>query len=460
MAARGPTQGGLAPYQWVGLLCALALALWVRIGLIPAFPRHAWEGHEAEYLAVFQGDWHGAWSTRVVPLLGWVYRAMGAITTAPGALVALSLAASLASIAALVLLLRRQVGAGPALLAGALVALYGNHAFWSSSAYNVMLPHALLLGAMALLSARGWASCLGAAVLMGAAAGGRVELILLALPAALLLHHRRWPQRLAWCGLTALVFAALAGPMLGEGAYPSGMDTQLADALRLNLALPVFLQPFSSAPPLALALLLAALGIRRYPRAGLTWLALFLVGHCSSAGFADSGFRQALLPGVALCALQAMGIHGIWQLAGDRRGAARALPCMAAGLSLAVVVSLLALDSLDVARRYYAPAPSLIRELEAVNPEPVHQADRDGCRELNTSPARDSDELGPLDVRDWDTCWLWLEDFQHRRWISLGVHDRARRMHYAFELQPLGMDRESEDPGQPPRQVWRVLGPR
>ncbi len=64
------------------------------------------------------------------------------------------------------LLLLRTAGERPALLAGLLVALYGNHAFWSSSAYNVMLPHALLLVGLAALTGRGWGATLLAGLVL------------------------------------------------------------------------------------------------------------------------------------------------------------------------------------------------------------------------------------------------------------------------------------------------------
>ena len=461
MQASGPpSTNAIAPRHWVGLAGVLLLALWVRACLLPAFGRHGWEGHEAEYLAVFRGDWQGGWSTRVVPLLGWIYTGLGTLTQAPEALLVLALVAGLASIFNLMLLVHRQVGPGAALLAGGLVALCGNHAFWSSSAYNVMLPHALLVAGLAVLIRGGWGALLGSGVLLGAAAAGRVELLVFCLPAALLLRGRGWLERIAWVAIIAMVFGLCALPMATQGAHPQGLWEQLPDALRINLLLPVFLQPFTAWPALLLASLFAAVATWRCPRPASFWLTVLVLGQTSGAAFADSGFRQALTPVVALCVLQALGVQALWRLGAQRSGAARWLPQAAAVLGMGVLVSLLALDSVDVAQRYYAPAPGLIAELEAASSNTFDASQDPDCQEINTSPARADGELGPFEVRHWDRCWLWVEDFQHRRWTSLGVHDRSRRMHHSFELTPLGMQRDPMDPGQPPRQVWRVVAPR
>ncbi len=450
----------LTPRQLAGVAAGLALALAVRIGLLPALSRHGWEGHEAEYLAVFEGSWQGGWSTRVVPLLGWLYRGLGSITQAPGVLVALAVLFSMASIAALVLLVRRQAGAGAALLAGTLVALYGNHAFWSSSAYNVMLPHALLMGALLLASIGGWSTAVVSGLLLGAAAGTRPELVVFALPALLLLRRHSLVQRGAWLGSAALVFTALLLPMSQAGAHPAGLMEEAPAALGLNLGLLTFLAPFSHPTTLGLALVLAAVVVWRHPTAGLLWLSLAVVGHVSAAGFADSGYRQALMCGVALCTLQAMGIAVLWRLGGQRKGAARWLARTAAGAGLVAVVLVASLDCVEVGRRYYADPGLMIAELSAANPAPITSQDLSGCIELIDTPARAEGEPSPFEPLDWSRCWIWVEDHQHRRWTSLGVHDRAARMRALFDLEPMGMLQDPSGGGQPPRQVWRVLGAR
>jgi hypothetical protein len=458
--AAPPSSDRVAPREWVGLAALLVGALWVRAWWIPALSRHGWEGHEAEYLQVFLGSWQGSWSTRVVPPLGLLYQGMGQLSQDPAALLWASLLASLLSIAALVSMLRRAAGAAPALLGGALVALYGNHAFWSSSAYNVMLPHALLLLSLALLARRGWPVVIASGLLMGAAAGSRVELVVYALVAATFLVRHGWAKGAGWGASALAVFVACLLPMSAPGAHPEGLLAALPSALAHNLGSPIFLAPFSSPAPMLLAAGLAVLALWRHPRAASPWALALLLGQLSAGAFTDAGFRHHLLPGVAICALQALGVYGLWGLASRHSPRTRWLSRGGAVLAGCAVLLLLGLDSHELAWRYYAPAEPLIEELRGAAPQPVAPGTIRGCTELNTSPARSPDELGPYDVNNWERCYTWREDYQHRRWTSLGVHDRGLRMHHDFALEPLGLVGDDDGPGPPPRQLWRVLGPR
>ncbi len=436
---------------WAGFLSLLCLAAWVRAWGLPSLARHAYEGHEAEYLQVFQHSWEGGWSTRIVPLLGLVYRGLGHITQHPAAPLGFSLALGLISITALVFLVR---GArGPGLLAGLFVALYGNHAFWSSSAYNVIAPHALLLSALALLGWPGWWSTLVSGLLLGAAAGTRVELVALALPALLLLHRRSWPQRAAWLACAATVYGACLLPMLEPGAHPSGLLEQAPAALAANLATPVFLAPWDAPRILLPALALAALGCWRHRRLGALLVGVAITAHVTASAFGDMGFRHALLTGVALCGLQALGISALRDLARARQGWRLWALMAASAVAFFQVVLVLAHDTARVAGRYYAPSAPLMAQLEAENPAPVDPGWLERCAELITQPLAGPSRAAPFEL-DGDECWLWLEDWQHRRWTSLGVHDRGARMHHGFDMRPLGMVGDPTDPGRPPRQVW------
>ncbi|MFH1468920.1 MAG: hypothetical protein ABIO70_31330 [Pseudomonadota bacterium] len=447
---------GAAPLGWVGLL---GLALAVRAVWLPACTRHGWEGHEAEYLQAFQGTWQGGWSSRVMPLLGWLYRGLGLLTQAEGALVALSMAASLLAMAALVSLVRRAGGALSGWLAGGLVALYGNHAFWSSSAYNVILPHALLLGGLALLGGAGRGRTLASGLCLGAAVGGRVELAAL-LPAALpLLHGQPWSRRVLWAVAVAAVALPALLPLASGGAHPAGIWAEILPSLEQNLWPPLFLAPWDRPVPLALALTLAAVGLRRRSHTAWPLVLLLVLGQLSAACFADSGFRHALTAGVALCGLQALGLAAMLAWAREHGGRARLLFGIGAAVGLAGVLLPLLADTAALARRYYAPAEQLIAELSAAAPGPWDPAAAVGCRTLITSPTRQPGEDGPLEVARGHGCWLWEEDWQHRRWTSLGVHDRAVRVKRLFAPIPLGLRTDLADQGRPPRLVWRIERP-
>ncbi len=443
------------PRWWALGLAVLALALLVRTWVVPSLERHAWEGHEAEYLAVFQGDWHGRWSTRIVPLLGWSYRALGSVTEREQALVWLALILGLASIAALAILVRRL--GGPGLLAGSLVALYGNHAFWSSSAYHVIAPHALWLAAFAALTWPGWPATILSGLLLGAAAGTRFELIALLLPALWLLRGRSWPQRGCWALCVLAVWLGCLLPVVEPGAHPRGLLSQAGGALSERLLEGVFLSPWSGAAGLALALGLSGIGAARHRRLGALFATVALVAHLSASAFADSGYRQALTTGVALCALQALGIGA---LAEGGRGRSGAVLRVTAGLALLITGGLLIRQTLELGRRYYAPPEPMMAELRAAEPREADPALLEGCRELNTQPDPQAPGGWQLEGLDQGRCWLWLEDWQHRRWTSLGVHDRAARVHRRFETRALGMRTDPEDPGRPPRQVGRLEAPR
>ncbi len=436
----------------LGLATALGLALWVRAWGIPALARHGWEGHEAEYLAVFLGDWHGSWSTRVVPVLGTGYRILGLVTQREAALVWFSLALGVASIAALVVLIRRL--GGPGLLAGLFVVLYGNHAFWSSSAYNVIAPHALLMVALALLTVRGWGSLGISAVLMGAAASSRLEVVVYVLPALLLLRDHRWPRRIAWLAAVAAIYAAGLLAVLEPGAHPEGLLDDLPATIASNASMLVFLAPWDSLALLVPALAVGGLGCWHHRKTGLLLLCMLVASQLTTLAFADSGFRQALTGGVALCGLQALGVDALRTLSKTRIGWRRWTLGAASALVFIHVIAQLVRDTSLISLRYHAPAAPLIGVLEAANPQLANESQIDGCEEVISSPAREPGQASPLDVSFDEGCWYWLQDWQHLRWSSLGVHDRALRMQHTFVMRPLGMRSDPSDPGQPPRQVW------
>jgi hypothetical protein len=457
MSAAGCTARRWAtPCAWVALLGA---ALAVRAGWLPALARHGWEGHEAEYLEVFRGTWQGTWSSRVMPLLGWCYRGLGLAADSDLTLVGFSLAVSLLAIAALVHLVRREAGPLAGWIAGGLVALHGNHAFWSSSAYNVILPHMLLLAGLALLGRPGCGRCLVSGLCLGLGVGGRIEIAAL-LPAALpFLRWQAWSGRVAWAGALVAVSVPALRPLVTPGAHPPGLGGELLPALAQNAWPPLYLAPWDRPVPLALAAALAVLGLRWRPRAALPLILLLLLGHLSAACFADSGYRHALASGVALCGLQGLGLAALLARARDCEGRARRLFGAAAAAAFLGVLAPLLADTAEVARRYYAPSEEIIAELRASAPGSWEPADGAGCRALVTTPARLLGEDGPLEVARGHGCWLWEEDWQHLRWTSLGVHDRAVRVHRLFHPIPLGMRQDPSDPGRPPRLVWRIERP-
>ncbi len=265
----------------------LSLALVARRFWLPVGSRHVFDGHEAQYLAVFQGEpWLG--SSHMVPVLAMLYTAMGRISRDPGFLLDLNLAASLAGVAALMLLVGSRAGFLPALVAGVGTAIYGNHAFWASSAYNVTIPLTTVLLGMALL---GWFSRSSAqasqamerrgviafgisAITVGLGVGMRPDLCPVLLVALFLLPRGHFRAGLAWASLVGLVAVGSAWPILATGAHPQGLGQQAWTAMRYNIAFLELLSPWSQ--PLMLLSLLVCLppALVYHPRHSAMWLTL------------------------------------------------------------------------------------------------------------------------------------------------------------------------------------------
>ena len=282
----------------VVLLVALAVRLiWMPVGL------HLFDGHEAEYRDIFLGDkamTRG--SAMLYPALQWFYAGLGKLSQSPQLLLAVSCAASLLSIAACYGIARRVAGIRVGLAAAGLLAIWGNHAFWATSAYNVALPLALaLVSIWALLVLAQESEKLAAAALAAGSAAlavaTRLECLLLApLALALFLWARPTFSRrvLAVLGLGAVLGAWAIWAVLSAGPLPGGGERGLA--LENNLLFFDLWAPFGG--PLALCLL-PALWLSWSKRRTFTIvLVVFLIlFHAAISSFNDVGFRHTLLGG-------------------------------------------------------------------------------------------------------------------------------------------------------------------
>ena len=364
-----------------------ALALWVRAGWIP-IERHVFDGHERIYLLAFQGQAVEA-STRVYPTLAGLYRLLGQIVSTPDALLGLSIGAGLAGVGAAGIAVGKRHSARAGWITALLLALSPPHAFWSSSAYNVILPQALLVGACALTGWRG-------AALYALACTGRAELALLA-PAVAVLAG--WRVALGALG-TAVVL-----PLLETAP---GLQSVLV-TIPVNLGLTEYLGPLGT----PLGLILVALATTR---ASLPWIVAALWTHAVATPFDDYGTRHALFGGFALAAALAVSIPRVWHW---RTG---------------LVVAALLLEARgvqQVATWYYAPQETFDQTLEDLPPPPP-------CTEILDDPldprshwnARKEWPPGPV---------CWGEERIHRAWTSRGLQDRALRMHKTYTLTPVGL---------------------
>ncbi|MCK6525395.1 hypothetical protein L6R49_28650, partial [Myxococcota bacterium] len=184
----------------LGVLVVAASARWALLPL----ERHVYDGHEALYLRAFLGEAPPT-SAKLMPLPAALLALFGRLSDDPATLLHLHL--SLGTLCVALGGLAAARGARPlvGVLAAALLATAPAHVAWSASAYNVILPQTLLMGALALGGLRG-------APLYALACACRVELALFA-PAVALLGG--W--RLALGALGALI----AAPTLMDGGGPA-----------------------------------------------------------------------------------------------------------------------------------------------------------------------------------------------------------------------------------------------
>ncbi len=421
------------PWTWGVLGLALIVrTVWIPIG------DHRFDGHEAEYLDLLTGARE---LTRggplLVPAMQWTAWGLGKVTSWSGALTGLALGCGLLSIGAWTGTLARLTSPRVGHLAGLVLALWGNHAFWSSSAYNVIHPQAL--GAVAL-----W----GLAVLIrggppraaGALAGGaaalavafRLELILLApLGVAWLALHRppRWRRWLPPLVVGAAVGAAALGLVLYPGEVPGSGERGLSWIA--NRGLFAYFGPFHSLPSWLLVLGLGAVAARRWPKTLVPLLLLAPLVHVVGATFDDYGFRHTLTALPVLAA--AVGTLPFVM--------ARAWPVAVGG-----VVLVLALHTQDVADRYYASEEDFAASLDPDLPEwTLDAVDHCAliCEDGRVRPeAEQRSHFNLLDpaeaeaLRAEQGCLFWLVGFQEHRWSSRAVRDRLLRIQHLYEFHP------------------------
>lgn len=468
----GLVLGGAGPWP-VGLrrdrvLALLLVALLVRLWVVPAWQRHAFDGHEAEYWDIFRGERPmSRGGTMLYPAMQGLWWFLGRVLPAdPRAPVLVSVLVGLLGVLSWTGALGRLVGARAGLLGGLIVALHPVHAAWSSSAYNVVLPWSL--GALALLGACGRGEGdqgpgaplppgagredLGRGLVVGAALGLVALLRVDALPWALvvlplaLLRLRRLPPRgvagfLLALLLTGLIAAFGLGPLLAGGDLPGAGERETA--FRSNL---LFFAPYAplEGPAGALMLLLALpFAARAAPLPTALFVLMALGNHLVMATFDDFGDRHALLalPFFAFLTATAAG-RSPWRLAWLPLGLA--LVQEASGL-WAMNQEFYATDRRFLAEGERPPWSELPRyRLDQVG---TALAPRGRCALVAEDPRVAADPplshfnlLDPAEaeaLRAEDGCLRWCADKQDWQWSSRGVRDRARRLHHLYDVQPV-----------------------
>jgi len=426
--------------SWIGPGIGVALvAILVRVLWFPAFSSHLYDGHEADYLDLFLGDRAPSrGGTVLYPAMQWLYWGAGRVLQGEAwPWILGGLVPSLVSIAAGAAFVAEAGGGLAALFAALLLAIYGNHAFWSSSAYNVMLP--LALGQVCLLAltrmgregAPRFAALAAASGVLSVAT--RLESAVLIVPVLGVLLWRRPPRVRAWLpwlaggGVLALCTVL---PLLWPGGVPGEGERQLALAMHLfdfdylapwhvPLAFLLFLLPFSR-----------RLGVPRGPLALL--LAWAVANHVLLASFDDVGFRHALPSGVAtamalgLCAATARerftGIAVVFLTSASLLFQTGAI----SGRFYATDVDLQA--SLPPDLPVLAPERPYACTLVAEDP---HVAEDPPLSHFNLLDPAEAEAL-----RARTGCLWWCEDAQDRAWSSRGILDRAMRLRHLYVLTP------------------------
>lgn len=467
---RGGSHGWLSPATAdgrfrIGALAAGGLSVLVATLVIPSLSGHLWIGHEGLYLDVFEGRPNPETSSSLyltTPLLRFVYQGMGFVPGLPPAsMVVLNVLAGALSVGAVAGIVRRITGdAAAAVVAAFLVAIQPTHAFWSTSAYHVMVPFALAqCGLLALLEGahrRSTRLILLSAALGPLAVAGRTETVLF-LPAGLalvmLLEGRKLrkvaPAALPGVAVGAVLTTAFLAPMVGPMLAGEGSEWTLDLLLALagqNLLWLHLWSPYDhvAAWPLILVGVGALIRAGRDGRVAAAGLILLLLAfHLPYSLFSDYAPRHAMVGAASLAAFAAAGLTATW-----RAGWARYVGVL-------LLISLLlpgAAALLEVRQRYHAPPEVL---LAAVDPEawdtPV---DLDAylaqdCAIVADDPiwALESPiphlhlthpRAGPKLWEESDGCILWLHDASNVVWNSTDVHERAHRLHHLFEWELLG----------------------
>lgn len=421
-----------------GLLFGIAAA--VRLAWIP-ISRHQYDGHEAEQLAWFLGErLPGAGDSLAYPLNQWWWWLWGVVLPADERLpLWISAVVGSAGVCAVAGVVGMLAGRRAAWMAGLMAALHPTHAAWSSSAYNVVLPHAF--GALALLFVvvahrRRAPVLLWSAVGAGALAlAGRLDGGIVAVPCAML--ALRWFSVRQWAapaGIGALVGVGCVWDVLGAGPLPGAEERW--SSLSNNMPILVYFSPVDSWVALAVLSVLAW-GAWRQDRWTTVAMAVLVVGcHLLMSSFDDYGARHTLpaLVGIA------------WFV-----GAGAARLHAVGGVGFLVMAVLCVQGMVDMRGRYYGEEERFTQRLAE---EPWQDLPRITQRpgqgrscgwiaedpRVSADPPRSHFNLlqasEVASLRGDGGCLYWCVDVQDWRWSSRGVRNRALRLDRMYVLQP------------------------
>ena len=432
----------IRPDRWIW--GALAVALLVRLVALPSW-EHQYDGHEADYRDLLLGDRElTRGGTLLYPAFQWLHFLLGKVAPHEAAPIAVSVLAGLVAVGAAGGAVGRLTTPRVGHVTAMALALWGNHAFWATSAYNVILPHALAVVAVWALAVwfRGggaWACGLLAGGAAALAVATRVEAWLWA-PVGLLLVLAHRPRGALKALPGVLLGAGIAGVatwlIMFPGHTPGSGQRALSWAVNRDLL--AYWAPFDGWWTWLVPLAGFGLGLRRWPGVYAPLLVLVVGSHALFATFDDYGFRHLLsaLVGVS-AALGALSTERWgWPLLG------------LAGLGLV-------LHTADVGSRYYASeedfAASLPAELPRWGTERLDECAvicEDGRVVEESAQRSHFNLLDPAEgeaLRAEQGCIYWVYGLQDHRWSSRAVRDRALRLLHLYEMEAVAVVSGDQD---------------
>jgi hypothetical protein len=386
----------------------------------------------------------------MVPAMQWMWWLLGHVLPAwPKLPVLLMTVVSVGSIGAasgaMGILAGRTVG----WLVAAMLVVHPAHAAWSSSAYNVMIPHffasvAMLAVALSVRrdpedSSLRWL-CATSLVLSVATRmdSGTVGLLVVMWA----LTHRPAGSTLkkqlrSWVGPgvgTLVMAAACIWPMLWPGSLPGSGERALSLAINLTFFEPYF--PRLGALGLCVGLVAAVIAVRRRPETAVPLLLAIISHHVLMATFDDFGERHTLVVAPFIAGL--FGYAVVWS---PRIG-----PWL---FGTGMVVAMVGLQ--DQASRYYGSETDFISVLDSPPWADLPRLDLAQARDPDCGWVAEDARVAANPVvshfnilrpaeeaehRGSSGCLQWCADIQDWRWSSRGVRDRALRLAHLFELSP------------------------
>lgn len=427
-------------------------AMLIRLVWIPAWSGHVFDGHEAEYWDLFRGmkaPTRGG--TVMVPAMQWFWWLLGHVLPASERIVvSIMTAVGVASIGLTAGAIGRLGGRTAGWIAACLLVFNGAHAAWSSSAYNVILPHFFSAAALFAVSSsvRGqpgpWRALVVLSIAMSMALRMDTGTVGIAVASTAVLVRPDgasvWERLRGWAlpGLICVaVTAACVWPMVWPGALPGSGERSLSFSLNRFYVAPY--HPFDNLLLAAVLVASTVLALRRHAAVALVFVFWIGAHHGLMATFDDFGERHALVVLPAIVGLVGLGLSSV--------GAPGVVM-----FALALGVSLK--DLSDVAHRYYGSEDRYVGVLEEPPYSDLPRVEWQGSppedcgwiaedqRVASRPIASHFNILRPEEeasLRGSTGCLRWCADVQDWRWSSRGVRDRALRLQHLFDLTPMAV---------------------